>query len=254
MDEQKPNYYAVIPAEVRYSNIKANAKLLYGEISALANKHGYCWATDSYFAELYGTGKDSIQKWLKQLEDEGFISREVIYEDGTKIIVQRRIYLLLKNTIPIIKNNSSPIIKNNRDNNTSNNNTLVTNVTNNSPTASLPDISTELVYEPLPEFTIKPKKLKNNPRGNPEIQGIVNKRKEFGWSMTPGGVNKERFYAKHLLGLDNYDTLLKVMDAYANYPEKQYITGVSNLGDFYHNYSKIKDKVLPPEPKGGVQF
>ena len=55
-----PNYYAIIPAGVRYSAIKPNAKLLYGEITALANKKGYCFATNKYFAELYSVNKNTI--------------------------------------------------------------------------------------------------------------------------------------------------------------------------------------------------
>ena len=39
--ENKKNYYAVIPAEVRYAkNLKANEKLMYGELTALANEKG----------------------------------------------------------------------------------------------------------------------------------------------------------------------------------------------------------------------
>tara|TARA_Y100001973_G_scaffold106610_1_gene185795 strand:- start:375 stop:1073 length:699 start_codon:yes stop_codon:yes gene_type:complete len=76
--EQQPSYYAVIPASVRYcSNCTPNAKLLYGEIGALANKHGYCWATNGYFAKLYGISKpETISRWIAQLKKAGHISVE----------------------------------------------------------------------------------------------------------------------------------------------------------------------------------
>ena len=84
-----PNYYAIIPAGVRYSAIKPNAKLLYGEITALANKKGYCFATNKYFAELYSVNKNTISLWVKELKDYGFIEVDLIYKD--KQVIERRI-------------------------------------------------------------------------------------------------------------------------------------------------------------------
>ena len=54
MEEIKPNYFAVIPANVRYDEkITERSKLLYGEITCLSNKEGYCFATNKYFSKLY---------------------------------------------------------------------------------------------------------------------------------------------------------------------------------------------------------
>ena len=87
MNEQEPNYYAIIPADIRYDqDLIPNAKLLYGEITALCNKKGYCWATNDYFAELYKTSEKTISRWVKNLEEKGYIATTVQtfrYNDGT---------------------------------------------------------------------------------------------------------------------------------------------------------------------------
>jgi tRNA nucleotidyltransferase/poly(A) polymerase len=94
---EKPSYYAVIPAKVRYDSILTpNAKLLYAEITALCNMNGKCIASTQYFANLYNVSRVSIQKWLKQLEDNKHIKRKVIYKEGTKQILHRYITLVSK--------------------------------------------------------------------------------------------------------------------------------------------------------------
>jgi hypothetical protein len=90
VNQENPAYYAIITAHVRYDkNITANAKLLFGEISALCNQKGECWAKNKYFAELYGVSEVSISKWIKQLSDNGHITVRYEYVDGGKQILRR---------------------------------------------------------------------------------------------------------------------------------------------------------------------
>jgi len=92
---QKPNYYAVIPADVRYNkNLSPNSKLLYAEITALCNMNGKCTATTDYFCKLYEVSRISIQKWLKILEKNNYIKRVNIYKQGSKEILTRVITLV----------------------------------------------------------------------------------------------------------------------------------------------------------------
>ncbi|QDP57150.1 MAG: hypothetical protein Tp172MES593141_31 [Prokaryotic dsDNA virus sp.] len=116
----KPNYYAIIPAEVRYSNLKPNAKLLYGEITALSGKLGYCYATNNYFAELYGVSKNTISSWISDLKKLGFINVNVERNAKKQII---------KRCIGITKKMDSPIHKKMKGNTTSINNTSNINIT-----------------------------------------------------------------------------------------------------------------------------
>jgi len=118
----KKSYYAIIPANVRYcKGLPPNAKLLYGEITALCNEKGYCWATNRYFAELYEVSNTSISIWISKLKDQGFISVEMEYKKGSKEILNRYIKIL---NDPIKENLNTPIKENLKDNTTVINNTL----------------------------------------------------------------------------------------------------------------------------------
>ena len=93
--KEKPNYYAIIPAEVRYSKaLIPNAKLLYAEITALCNMNGKCTASTEYFCRLYEVSKVSVQKWLKNLEDNNHIRRVNKYMPHSKQIECRVITLV----------------------------------------------------------------------------------------------------------------------------------------------------------------
>lgn len=101
----EPNYYSIIPATVRYDDsLTANAKLLYGEITALANQMGYCWASNRYFANLYRVSVESISRYIRQLKESGYITVDVIRKEN-KEVEERRIYI---NDVPSVQNCQDP--------------------------------------------------------------------------------------------------------------------------------------------------
>jgi len=81
-------YFAIIPANIRYhQTLTPNAKLCYGEITALTKRWGYCIANNNHFAELYGVSSKSVGRWIGQMRNEGFIDLVLINN------FDRRIYL-----------------------------------------------------------------------------------------------------------------------------------------------------------------
>ena len=121
--EEKPNYYAVIPANVRYDNdLRANEKLLYGEITALAQKTGECWANNKYFSELYEVQPNAIATWIRHLKEKEYIL--VDYEYSGREIAKRIIKIggIQKDNTSYSKRYKGGIQKG-EENNTSINNT-----------------------------------------------------------------------------------------------------------------------------------
>ena len=93
--KEKPNYFAVLSAEVRYDNrLKANVKLLYAEITALCGMNAECFASNKYFSDLYGKSKTSISVWISELVKYGYIKVRYTYKEGTKEILNRYISIL----------------------------------------------------------------------------------------------------------------------------------------------------------------
>ena len=114
--EDKPNYYAVLPAEVRYDNNIGNfSKLLYAEISALCNKEGYCWANNNYFSKLYEVTNVTITRSISQLVESGYIIRELINVNGKNTTRKLRM-ATSKMITPHIKNDKEGGIKNDSHN------------------------------------------------------------------------------------------------------------------------------------------
>ena len=87
---ETPNYYAVIPADVRYDpRLKPNEKLFYGELTALAQKDGYCFATNRYFSNLYGVAKETVSRWVSHLKELGYIGVDMVMSTTGEIDMRR---------------------------------------------------------------------------------------------------------------------------------------------------------------------
>ena len=85
---EKPNYYAIITAEVRYDKrLSPFSKLIYCEVTALANKEGYCWANNFYFAKNFETTERTVQRALAQLEEYGYIRKEILEDSKRKLYI-----------------------------------------------------------------------------------------------------------------------------------------------------------------------
>lgn len=130
MDEQ-PNYYSIIPANVRYDKeLKPMEIIMYGEITALANKHGYAYASNSYFADLYQVHKKTVSNWINHLKEKGYI-KTVVTRNEDMSVKDRKIYITppyemkngegypQKNGEGYPQKDSHPIHKKTEENNTS---------------------------------------------------------------------------------------------------------------------------------------
>lgn len=136
---EKPSYFAVIPASVRYDKrLKPIERLLFGEITCLTNKDGYCFASSSYFAELYGVTRVSISSYISNLAKCGYIDVEIENKCYRKIFLKQGLNEILqgvkeneqgvKEILQGCENSLTPTCKKTF----TQNNTSINNLTNNS--------------------------------------------------------------------------------------------------------------------------
>tara|TARA_R110000851_G_scaffold266302_1_gene418787 strand:- start:146 stop:796 length:651 start_codon:yes stop_codon:yes gene_type:complete len=120
---ENPNYYAILSAEIRYDNrLRPNVKLMFAEITALSNTDSECFASNKYFADLYGKSKTSISGWIGELVKYGYVSLRFTHKEGTKEIEHRYIKILKGRVENII---DTPYKKTVKSNTTSINNTSI---------------------------------------------------------------------------------------------------------------------------------
>ena len=89
MEENENNigHYSVIPTRILFNeNLKPNVKLLYGAIISLANKEGYCYASNRYLSNLLKVSKRTISSSITALRRKKYV--EIGNDDSA-----RKIYL-----------------------------------------------------------------------------------------------------------------------------------------------------------------
>lgn len=87
-------YYTILPAEVRLDKrLVPFERIIFSDIFTLANKKGYCYATNAYFSKAYGVSTVSVSTWISNLVKYGYLSRVYEYKDNTKMIERRKLYI-----------------------------------------------------------------------------------------------------------------------------------------------------------------
>ena len=132
-EEMQPHYYMNIPAFVWDDKDllrKPKAILLYGHISTLANKKGYCWATNEYFAKQLKVDKRTVIDYVNLLVNKKYIKRKVFHKENSKEVDKRLLSIFTTPsdadfTRPDDDNFTTPSDVDFTENNTRNNNTSI---------------------------------------------------------------------------------------------------------------------------------
>lgn len=230
---EKPAFYSVLPANVRYDeHLKANEKILYSEITALCTKDGTCWASNNYFAKLYHVSTVSISTWINHLKKLGYVSVTFEYETGTKRIAKRIIGIKQNFNTPqrkvnggVKENFKDPIKENFKDNITSINNTSKSKKTN-----------------------------KEKPK-----QGGSGVRNDFEklWKLYPNKKGKEKAFNFYQKALKHGVTNKQIQDGIVKYKQEiAYLkTDMRYIkhGSTWFNQSGWDDDYQTPEPRSSKQ-
>ena len=113
--KNRPNQFTMLPAGILQDlSLNSTSKLLYSLILSLASRYdddfseiGICYANNNYLASNLGVSVKTIQKSIKELENNDYVSRE---EEPYRPNQQRRLLvprtkgwdLKFKNTIEVL--------------------------------------------------------------------------------------------------------------------------------------------------------
>jgi len=104
-DNTIPSFYFVIPSFIGFdTELTLYDVFLYGVISSLCNTFGFCYATNSYLAQLRKVDERTVKRSIAHLQEKKYIYSDIDVPGGNK----RKIYL----SYPSDKNVPTPSDKN----------------------------------------------------------------------------------------------------------------------------------------------
>lgn len=221
--KQNPNYYSILTANVRYDNeLTDSEKILFSEITALADRSGYCWASNKYFSELFDVTKKTISRRITNLVKRNYLKRELV--EGENGRIEKRKLIPLDNK----KEGCGHLRGEGMDTNVQENNTSINNTSTNNNNI-VPKEEIEKIYEDLPPYweqlfkdyidIYRSKNQTNKITDNKhlrllkEIKGIFDKMK-FGYNKSNYELT-EKIFEKGIIkiiekGVDNLNYAKKV--------------------------------------------
>lgn len=85
--------FSILPSAIMDDERLSDSELiLYARLMSLAQKEGYCWATNEYLAQKCRKSKKTISRYLTTLEECGHIRRDVVRNENSEVVV-RKIYI-----------------------------------------------------------------------------------------------------------------------------------------------------------------
>lgn len=101
--------FIVIPSVVALDEaLPLSAQMLYGIITWKCNSRAYTWATNRALGEALGVSAKRVSVLLSLLEEQGHIEMEIEYKEGTKEILRRYIYPVMKSAKGAFKHGPPP--------------------------------------------------------------------------------------------------------------------------------------------------
>ena len=183
---EKPSFYAILPADVRYAeDLTSLQKILYAEITALTNKEWYCYAGNSYFAELYNKDPTRVSKTISDMQKKWYL--QVSRENESWFV--RKIYVWeLKELKKTIKTTC-------RNNTLSSNEESILTDTEQEKKSDLKNSSSLKNLEKEKSSAKKEKEV----YGNIEINEAIDLIKSYNGGIMNGSDGKQRQFANHLI-------------------------------------------------------